>query len=95
MNISMPRTYRRRKSRKIRKSRKGGNYYPYNRNPLLFTDSSNQLGGWAGDPRSTLFPDLVTNMARSAQYSTQSSINSLLGKSTPVNPIVTSQPINK
>lgn len=94
----MPRTYRRRKSRKIRKSiksRKGGNYYPYNRNPLLFTESSNKIGGWAGDPRSTLFPDLVTNMARSAQYSTQSSINSLLGKSAPVNPIVTSQPINK
>ncbi len=91
----MPRTYlRKRKSR--RRTRKGGRYYyPYNKNPLLFTEPSNKIGGWAGDSRSTLFPDLVTNMARGLQDSAQSSASDFLGKSAPVNPSVTSQPINK
>jgi hypothetical protein len=91
----MSRTYLRRKRKSRRRTRKGGNYYPYNKNPLLFTEPSNKIGGWAGDSRSTLFPDLVTNMARGLQYSAQSNTNAFLGKSDPVNPSVTSQPINK
>jgi hypothetical protein len=90
----MPRTLR--KKRKMKRTRKGGRYYyPYNKNPLLFTEPSNKIGGWAGDSRYTLFPDLVTNMARGLQYSAQSNTNAFLGKSDPVNPSVTSQPINK
>jgi hypothetical protein len=90
----MPRTYRKR--RRSKKSKRGGNYYPYNKSPVLFTKPSNpQFGGWAGDYRSTFLPDMVTDMARSAQYSSQASINSFLGKAPPVNPSVLSQPINK
>ena len=81
--------------RRRRRTRKGGYFYQYNKNPLLFTESSNQVGGWAGDPRSTFFPSLFTDIARNTQYSSMSSTASFLGKPPPINPIVTSQPINK
>jgi len=95
----MPRTYRqKRKLRRKTRMRKGGSayYYPYNKTPLLFTEPSNKFkGGWGGDSRSTFFPALFTDISQSTQYSTQSSTNAFLGKAPPVNPSVTSQPINK
>jgi hypothetical protein len=97
----MPRTYLRKKRKSKRRTRKGGGfyYYPYNKNPLLFTEPSDYnrtMGNWkGGDPRSTIFPDIITNMARSIQYNSQASTNAFLGKAPPVNPSVTSQPINK
>ncbi len=93
----MPRTYRRKRKMKTRR-RRGGSpyYYPYNTKPMLFTEPSNKMrGGWGGDPRSTFFPALFTDISRSAQYNTQLSTNAFLGKAPPVNPSVTSQPINK
>ena len=91
----MPRTYRRKSRRKSRRNRRGGNYYPYNKTPMLFTEPSNQIGGWAGDPRTNLFPDLITNMVSGIQYNSQSSVNSFFGSSPPVNPSAISQPIGK
>ena len=86
---------RRNKSRKFKKSRKyrrGGSYYAYNRNPMLFTNTTTQMGG--SDPRSTLLPQSLVNLARTVMENSQNSMNASLGKPPVVSSNVLSQPIN-
>ena len=81
------------KSRKI-KSRKynGGSYYSYNKNPLLFTSSSTQMGGGI-NVKDNFLPDGLVNVGRNLMYA--SSNNSMAGYYPAVNPDPTVQPINK
>ena len=64
--------YKKLKRRKTHKKlRKGGSYYMYNNNPMRFTSSTTQMGGWGGignDTRNTFLPDSVVTLGRSFIY---------------------------
>ena len=79
--------------RKTRKYRRGGSYYAYNRNPLLFTNTTTQMGGT--DPRGTIFPQSLVNFARTAMENGQNSMNASKGIPPVVSSNVLTQPINK
>jgi hypothetical protein len=78
-----------------RKSKKGGSYYAYNRNPLRFTSSTSQMGGgfFNIDTRETLFPQALVNTGRSVLDSVSSTNSSYYGRGTIVPSDPTSQPI--
>ena len=78
--------------RKTRKYRRGGSYYAYNRNPLLFTNTTTQMGGT--DPRSTIIPQSLVNFARTAWENGQNSMNASKGIPPVVSSNVLMQPIN-
>ena len=79
--------------RKSRKRYRGGSYYSYNKNPLLFT--SVQRGGKMPtlNTRDTLLPQGVVNLGRNVMYN--SSSNAMNGYYPLVNPDPSVQPIGK
>ncbi len=80
------------RTKRSRKYRRGGSYYAYNRNPLLFTNTTTQMGG--NDSRSTILPQSLVNLARTAMENGQNSMNASLGKPPVVSSNVLTQPIN-
>jgi hypothetical protein len=78
--------------RQTRKYRRGGSYYSYNKNPLLFTNTTTQMGGT--DPRSTMLPQSLVNLARTTMENGQNSINASKGIPPVVPSDVLIQPIN-
>ena len=78
--------------RKSRKRHRGGSYYSYNRNPLLF--SSVQRGGkFTLNTSDTLIPQGIVNSGRNFMYNASS--NPMNGFYPAVNPDPSVQPINK
>jgi len=83
------------KKSKSRKRYRGGSYYSYNKNPLLFTSNSIQTGGKMPtlNTRDTLIPQGIVDLGRNFIYN--SSSNAMNGYYPPVNPDPSVQPINK
>ena len=82
-----------RKSRK-NKLRKGGSYYKYNNNPMRFTSSTTQMGGWGQittDTRNTFLPDSVVTLGRSFIYNLTPT--TIMGSYNSSNPNPAIQPI--
>ena len=91
--MSKTRNKRKIKSRKIKSRKyKGGTFYSYNKNPLLFTSSSTQMGGGI-NVKDNLLPIGLVNATRNAMYA--SSSNPMLGYYPQVNLDPSVQPINK
>lgn len=81
--------YKRKRTRN--KKKRGGTryFYPYNSNPITFTNTSNrQQGGFLGmgDPRYSLLPVPLNDSLNQVQYSLTSSSNATSGNYQDVNP---------
>ena len=75
--------------------KKGGTryYYPYNNNPLIFTNQSNRQQGGFGDLRHSLLPSVLVDTARDIGYSMSSSNAEFNGNYPGVNPNWRFQPL--
>ena len=92
----MSKTIRNKKIKQKRKSKKrkvGGNYYPYNTNPLRFTSSSTQMGGFSMDSRNTFFPSTLVSLGRDVVYNLTPTI--FFGKYNGVDPNPIKQQLGK
>ena len=94
MRKSIRRKKLKRRKTHRKKVRKGGSYYEYNRNPMRFTSSSTQMGGFSGigtDTRNTFLPDSVVTLGRTFIYDLTPT--TIMGSYNSSNPNPSVQPI--
>lgn len=89
--------YRKRSQKRQKRTRRRGGspyYYEYNRNPMLFTNTTSQIFK-GGDPRSTLLPTPLVRSVENIGHSSSNFWNHFNGNYLSPSPSVLSQPINK
>jgi len=80
-----------------RRTRKGGSryFYPYNKTPIIFTNTSKQQGGFlgVGDPRYTLLPGPASDTITNVNHSLSNSVNAYSGNYQGITPNWRFQPL--